>query len=39
MRDDLLRVCMAAPGSGRPSRFESVRGDGATFTEWRRTNS
>jgi uncharacterized protein (TIGR03067 family) len=34
---DLLRVCMAAPGSGRPTRFESVRDDGATFTEWMRT--
>jgi len=34
---DLLRVCMAAPGSERPIRFESVRGDDATFTEWRRT--
>jgi uncharacterized protein (TIGR03067 family) len=36
LEGDLLRVCMAAPGSERPSRFESVRGDGATFTEWRR---
>jgi uncharacterized protein (TIGR03067 family) len=33
---DLLRVCMAAPGSPRPSQFQSVRGDGATFTVWRR---
>jgi uncharacterized protein (TIGR03067 family) len=36
LKGDLLRVCMAAPGSERPTRFESVRGDGATFTEWRR---
>jgi uncharacterized protein (TIGR03067 family) len=36
LKGDLLRVCMAAPGSERPTRFESMRGDGATFTEWRR---
>jgi|SRR5262245_29567511 len=35
--EDLLKVCMASPGSERPTRFESVRGDGVTFTEWKRT--
>jgi uncharacterized protein (TIGR03067 family) len=33
---DELRVCMAAPGSARPARFESLRGDGATYTVWKR---
>ena len=32
----LLRICMAAPASPRPSKFESVRGDGASFTVWKR---
>ena len=35
----LLRVCMAAPGSPRPTKFESVRGDGRTFTVWRPSDS
>jgi uncharacterized protein (TIGR03067 family) len=33
---DLLKICMAAPGSKRPTKFESVRGDGASFTVWKR---
>jgi uncharacterized protein (TIGR03067 family) len=31
---DLLKICTAAPGSTRPSKFESRRGDGRTFTVW-----
>src|SRR5262249_33365145 len=31
---DLLKICMAAPGSTRPTKFESIRGDGRTFTVW-----
>ena len=33
---DLLRVCMAAPGAARPTKFQSARGEGATLTEWKR---
>jgi uncharacterized protein (TIGR03067 family) len=33
---DLLRVCMAAPGRPRATKLESNRGDGATYTVWRR---
>jgi uncharacterized protein (TIGR03067 family) len=33
---DLLKICMAAPGSKRPTKFESTRGDGASFTVWKR---
>jgi uncharacterized protein (TIGR03067 family) len=33
---DLLRICMAAAGAPRPKKFESVRGDGSTFTVWKR---
>jgi uncharacterized protein (TIGR03067 family) len=33
---DLLKICMGAAGSPRPSKFESVRGDGSTFTVWKR---
>src|SRR5262245_31610213 len=36
---DLLRVCMAAPGSARPKKLESVRGGRATFTVWKKTSS
>jgi uncharacterized protein (TIGR03067 family) len=32
----LLRICMAAPGSPRPTKFESFRGDGASCTVWKR---
>ncbi len=33
---DDLRICMAAPGSPRPTAFESKRGDGRSFTTWLR---
>jgi len=35
---DLLRVCVAAPGSARPQKFESLRGSGMTLTVWRRSD-
>jgi uncharacterized protein (TIGR03067 family) len=31
---DLLKICMAAPGDGRPGEFNSVKGDGRAFTVW-----
>ena len=34
--DDLLRVCVAAPGDPRPADFASVPGDGRTLTVWKR---
>jgi uncharacterized protein (TIGR03067 family) len=34
--DDLLKLCVAAPGKPRPAQFQSDRGDGRTFTVWRR---
>ena len=33
---DLLKVCVGAPGSARPAQFESLAGDGRSFTVWRR---
>jgi uncharacterized protein (TIGR03067 family) len=33
----LLRVCVAPPGGPRPTQFQSNRGDGRTFTVWRRS--
>jgi uncharacterized protein (TIGR03067 family) len=33
---DLLRICMAAPGQARAMSFESKKGDGRTFTAWKR---
>jgi uncharacterized protein (TIGR03067 family) len=33
---DVLTVCVAAPGAGRPSEFVSVPGDGRTLTSWKR---
>lgn len=33
---DELRVCMGAPGKPRPSEFASKKGDGRSFTTWRR---
>jgi len=36
LNGDLLTVCMSAPGSPRATKFESVPGDGATFTVWKR---
>ena len=32
----LLRVCVAAPGAPRPARFQSDRGDGCTYSVWKR---
>jgi uncharacterized protein (TIGR03067 family) len=34
--DDLLKICVAAPGKPRPKEFRSDRGDGRTFTVWKR---
>lgn len=34
--DGLLKVCVAAPGGARPTQFQSERGDGRTFTVWKR---
>jgi uncharacterized protein (TIGR03067 family) len=33
---DVLTVCVAAPGAGRPNEFASVPGDGRTLTSWKR---
>ena len=33
---DALRICTAAPGKPRPTDFTSVKGDGRSFTEWKR---
>jgi len=33
---DLLKMCVAAPGTARPTAFESVPGDGGTLTVWKR---
>jgi uncharacterized protein (TIGR03067 family) len=33
---NLLKVCVAAPGSPRPAEFESLPGDDRTFTVWSR---
>ena len=33
----LLKICMAAPGAGRPDEFESKPGDGRMLTVWERT--
>ena len=33
---DILKICVGAPGSARPAQFESVAGDGRSFTVWRR---
>jgi len=35
---DALRICTAAPDKPRPTDFTSVKGDGRSFTEWKRTN-
>ena len=34
--DGILRICTAAPGDERPAGFESSKGDGRSFTVWRR---
>jgi uncharacterized protein (TIGR03067 family) len=36
LEDDVLTVCVAAPGAPRPREFESVAGDGRTLTAWTR---
>jgi uncharacterized protein (TIGR03067 family) len=36
LRDNRLRICMAAPGKKRPGDFSSTRGDGRSYTVWRR---
>lgn len=33
---NLLKMCVAAPGTARPIAFESVPGDGSTLTVWKR---
>jgi uncharacterized protein (TIGR03067 family) len=33
---DHLKICVAAPGKPRPTQFQSDRGDGRTFTVWKR---
>ncbi len=32
----LLQICVAAPGGGRPRTFDSAKGDGRTFTVWKK---
>jgi uncharacterized protein (TIGR03067 family) len=34
---DRLKICAAAPGKPRPTQFQSDRGDGRTFTVWKRS--
>jgi uncharacterized protein (TIGR03067 family) len=36
LQGETLKICMAAPGSTRPTQFHSVRGDGITLTVWKR---
>lgn len=38
LRGELLRICSAAPGSPRPTDFSSVKGDGRSFTTWRKVS-
>jgi uncharacterized protein (TIGR03067 family) len=33
---DTLQICMAAPGAARPADFASNRGDGRSYTVWRK---
>ncbi len=33
---DLLKICVAAPGDGRPGEFYSAKSDGRTFTVWKK---
>ena len=37
LKDGLLRICMAAPGKPRPADFLSTKGDGRSFTTWKRS--
>ena len=32
---DLLKICMAPPGRARPEKFDSIKGDGRTYTVWK----
>jgi uncharacterized protein (TIGR03067 family) len=34
---DILRICTAPPGGRRPADFSSKKGDGRSFTVWRRS--
>jgi uncharacterized protein (TIGR03067 family) len=34
--DDMLQISMAAPGKPRPTGFDSIAGDGRSYTAWRR---
>jgi len=34
---DVLRICVAAPGDARATDFSSTRGDGRSYTVWRRS--
>jgi len=36
LEGDILTVCMAPPGTARPTQFQSVPGDGRTLTAWKR---
>jgi uncharacterized protein (TIGR03067 family) len=36
---DVLRICTAPPGGKRPSEFASTKGDGRSYTVWRRSLS
>jgi uncharacterized protein (TIGR03067 family) len=36
---DTLRICIAAPGKPRPADFSSRRGDGRSYTTWRRAKA
>jgi uncharacterized protein (TIGR03067 family) len=33
---DLMKICVSAPGDARPGGFHSVKGDGRTFTVWKK---
>ena len=36
LKKGTLSVCVAAPGKPRPKRFQSVAGEGASFTTWKK---
>jgi uncharacterized protein (TIGR03067 family) len=36
LKRDVFTVCMAAPGAARPADFQTAKGDGRTFTVWKR---